>query len=273
VHVDPDRIQQIVWNLLANAVKFTPERGKIYVRMRRNEGTVYIEVIDTGIGIKPDFLPYVFDRFRQGEAGSARRFAGIGLGLAIAKQLAELHGGTIRASSEGEGKGATFTVLLPLERRSETFDPEKIVEGNNLAIDLHGVEVLIVEDVTAARQAEQLLLEGAGAQVRSATCAALALEAFAARRPDIVVADIGMPDEDGYSMMKRLRQIEQEERTTRVPAIAVTAFARAEDRQRALAAGFDDHLPKPINPDLLMTTIARLTRLTRSTGEEPVSDS
>jgi CheY-like chemotaxis protein len=125
------------------------------------------------------------------------------------------------------------------------------------------VEALIVEDVTAARQAEQLLLEGAGAQVRSATCAALAVEAFAARRPDVIVADIGMPDEDGYSMMKRLRQVEQEQRTKRVPAIAVTAFARAEDRQRALAAGFDDHLPKPINPDLLITTIARLTRSAR----------
>ncbi len=201
VRVDPDRIQQIVWNLLANAVKFTPERGRVEVRMHRVDATVEIEVVDTGIGIRPDFLPHVFDRFRQG-------------------------------------------VFLPLERRYTATHSLDTVDNVPVTADLRGIEVLVVEDVPAARDATQRLLESRGAQVRAVPSSTQAIDAFTARRPDVVVADIGMPEEDGYSMIKRLRQCEQEQGTQRVPAVAVTAFAREEDRQCALEAGFDDHLPK-----------------------------
>jgi CheY-like chemotaxis protein/anti-sigma regulatory factor (Ser/Thr protein kinase) len=258
VRVDPDRIQQVVWNLLANAVKFTPEGGRVDVRLRRMDATVEIEVIDTGVGIRPDFLPYVFDRFRQADAGASREYAGLGLGLAIAKQLVELHGGTISARSEGEGRGATFTVYLPLERRyPATQDGERPITPE--PDDLHGIEVLLVEDETMARQATQRLLEQAGAQVRAVNSGAFAHEAFEIRRPDVIVADIGMPGEDGYALLTALRRTEQEQRTARVPAVAVTAFARTEDRQRALASGFDEHLPKPVDPEQLIAALRRLT--------------
>jgi two-component system CheB/CheR fusion protein len=257
VRVDPDRIQQVVWNLLANAVKFTPEGGRIEVRLRRVEETVEIEVSDTGRGIRADFLPHVFERFRQAEAGSTRSYGGLGLGLAIAKQLVELHGGTICARSEGEGRGATFTVYLPLERRDSMAVNESAGTSEEPR-DLHHIEVLLVEDETMARETTRRLLEQHGAQVRSVNLAASAHEAFAIRRPDVIVADIGMPGEDGYDLLRGLRHTEQEQQTARVPAVAVTAFARSEDRQRALAAGFDEHLPKPVDPDRLIAVIAQL---------------
>jgi PAS domain S-box-containing protein len=257
VYVDPDRIQQVVWNLLANAVKFTPEGGQVHVRMTRVEGTVEIEVRDTGIGIREEFLPHVFDRFRQAEQGASRRFAGLGLGLAIAKQLVEMQNGTITAQSEGEGRGATFTVYLPLERRAapaEAAEPNIQME----LVSLRGVNVLLIEDETAARAATQFLLEQRGAIVRSAMSAAQAREALNARRPDAIIADIGMPDEDGYGFLERLRQDEQERNLSAIPAIAVTAFARSEDRERALAAGFNEHLPKPVDPEKLISVLAQL---------------
>jgi hypothetical protein len=258
VRVDPDRIQQIVWNLLTNAVKFTSENGRIEVTLRRVDGTIEIEVTDTGVGISADFLPHVFDRFRQADASATRRFAGLGLGLAIAKQLVELHGGTITARSEGEGRGATFTVYLPLERRPSISGLEDVSAGPRGSSDLAGIEVLLVEDETMAREATQRLLEQAGAQVRAVNSGDRAHEAFDIRRPDIIVADIGMPNEDGYSLLTSLRHTEREQRTAPVPAIAVTAFARDEDRQRALAAGFDEHLPKPVDPERLIALIAQL---------------
>jgi PAS domain S-box-containing protein len=258
VRVDPDRIQQVVWNLLANAVKFTPEGGRIEVYLRRVNGTVEIEVTDTGKGIRADFLPHVFDRFRQAEAGAARHYAGLGLGLAIAKQIIELHGGTIRAHSEGEGRGATFTVYLPLERHYPAAQPNETATESRASPALRDIEVLLVEDETMAREATQRLLEQHGAQVRAVSSAANAHEAFEIRRPDVIVADIGMPGEDGYALLTRLRRIELERQTARVPAVAVTAFARSEDRQRALTAGFDDHLPKPVDPEQLIVVVAQL---------------
>ncbi len=258
VRVDPDRIQQVVWNLLANAVKFTPEGGLIEVQMRRVNGTVEIEVTDTGKGIRADFLPQVFDRFRQAEAGATRQYAGLGLGLAIAKQIVELHGGTIRARSDGEGRGAIFTVYLPLERRYPAAQPDEPAVEFQTSRDLRGIEVLLVEDETMAREATQRLLEQEGAQVRAVNSAVNAHEAFGIRRPDVIVADIGMPGEDGYTVLTGLRRTEQEQGTARVPAVAVTAFARSEDRQHALAAGFDEHLPKPLDPERLIAVVAQL---------------
>lgn len=260
VRVDPDRIQQVVWNLLANAVKFTPDGGQVDVEMRRENGTVEIRVKDTGIGIRPEFLPSVFDRFRQGDASTTRRYAGIGLGLAIAKQLVELHNGTIVAHSDGEGRGATFTVYLPLERRSSLSDEDDRADHDVQPADLHGTEVLLVEDETMARAATQRLLEQCGAQVRAVNSAERAREAFEIRRPDVIVADIGMPDEDGNALLVSLRRIEIQQQTPRVPAVAVTAFARSEDRQRALDSGFDDHLPKPVDPERLVTLLAELVK-------------
>lgn len=257
VHVDPDRIQQVVWNLLANAVKFTPEGGHIYVRVARVDGTVEIEVRDTGIGIRADFLPHVFDRFRQAEQGASRRFAGLGLGLAIAKQLVELQGGTIAAQSEGEGRGATFTVYLPLERRFGSG--EAVATANSpAATGLNGADLLLIEDETAARTATQFLLEQRGATVRSASSAAEAREALAARRPDVIIADIGMPGEDGNTFIESLRRFEKEQGVSAIPAVAVTAFARVQDRERALRAGFNEHLPKPVDPERLARLLADL---------------
>jgi CheY-like chemotaxis protein/two-component sensor histidine kinase len=260
VRVDPDRIQQVVWNLLANAVKFTPDGGQVDVEMRRENGTVEIRVKDTGIGIRPEFLPSVFDRFRQGDASTTRRYAGIGLGLAIAKQLVELHDGTIVAHSDGEGHGATFTVYLPLERRSALFEEDAFASDGAQSTDLTGTDVLLVEDETMARAATERLLEQCGAEVRAVNSAERAREAFGIHRPDVIVADIGMPDEDGNALLVSLRRMEMEQQTPRVPAVAVTAFARSEDRQRTLDSGFDEHLPKPVDPERLVTLLAQLVK-------------
>jgi CheY-like chemotaxis protein/anti-sigma regulatory factor (Ser/Thr protein kinase) len=257
VHIDPDRIQQVVWNLLANAVKFTTEGGQVHVRVARVDGTVEIEVRDTGIGISEDFLPHVFDRFRQAEQGASRRFAGLGLGLAIAKQLIELQGGTIAAQSEGEGRGAAFTIYLPLERR---FSSAESVEAifNEETSSLRGADLLLVEDETAARGATHFLLEQRGATVRSVQSAEQAREALTQRRPDAIIADIGMPGEDGYAFLRALRRFEQQQSLPPVPAVAVTAFARPEDHERALGAGFNEHLAKPVDPEKLVKVLAQL---------------
>ncbi len=223
---------------------------------------------DTGIGIRPEFLPLVFDRFRQAEAVTSRKHAGLGLGLAIARQLVELHNGTITAHSEGEGRGALFTVSLPLERRSDlTSDELPSERALDLAKDtLHGLDVLLVEDERATEQAEQHLLQAAGAHVRTAASAAAAREAFALGRPDVIVCDIGLPDEDGYVFMRSIRALEREAQADPVLAVAVTAFVRREDRQRALAAGFNEHLPKPVDPALLIELLGRW----RGVGQGPL---
>ncbi|HEX4151788.1 MAG TPA: chemotaxis protein CheB [Steroidobacteraceae bacterium] len=264
VHADPDRLQQVILNLLANAVKFSSTGGRIEVSLRRlNEQRVEIGVKDYGMGIRADFLPHVFDRFRQAEAGADRRYNGLGLGLAIAHQLVELHGGAISAHSAAEGQGATFIIDLPLQRRYPAIEPEAATREIKNGNDLRGLEVLLVEDDTLTREATQRLLEQCGAQVRAVNSASRAREAFEIRPPNLIVADIGMPGEDGNAFLKWLRQIEQEQGSSRVPAVAVTAFARAEDRERSLKAGFDDHLPKPVDPDRLIRVLAQLAAKAR----------
>lgn len=257
VHVDPDRIQQVVWNLLANAVKFTPEGGRVHVRMARVEGTVEIEVRDNGIGISAEFLPHVFDRFRQADQGASRRFAGLGLGLSIAKQLVELQHGTITVQSEGQGRGATFTVYLPLEKRAASS--EAVLEDCRTELgSLQGAQVLLIEDDATGRGATETLLQHHGAIVRSVDSAAAARELLAQWRPDAIVADIGMPTENGYTFLEGWRRMEQAQNLSRIPAVAVTAFARPEDRDQAIAAGFDHHLAKPLDGEKLVALLSQL---------------
>lgn len=259
LYVDADRIQQVIWNLLINAVKFTPEGGRIDVRLQRVGSVVEIEVRDTGVGIPPDFLPHVFERFRQRDGGITRRHGGLGLGLSIAKELVELHGGTISARSPGEGKGAAFLVRLPVVAHVEQHDTPPSRGAEPGAQDLGGVEVLVIEDEELTRNATMQLLAQHNARVRTASTAAQARAALEHRpRPDVIVADIGMPDEDGYRLLESVRRVERERHLTRVPAIAVTALAQHDDRERALAAGFDLHLAKPVDPDDLLEAIRQL---------------
>jgi two-component system CheB/CheR fusion protein len=265
VRADPDRIQQVASNLLSNAVKFTPTGGRVHVRLHRAGEHMELEVSDSGVGIDPEFLPFVFDRFRQ-RAGTTRRQGGLGLGLSIAKELIELHGGTIRAESEGPGQGARFTFSLPLGSPATAAEDISAARAGSRRehSDLSRVDVLIVDAEPSAREALARLLEHHGAVVHSAGSCAAAREAVMSHRPDLIVADIGMPGEDGYSLLRGLRHEEEQRHERRIPALAVTALARPEDRQRALAAGFDDHLPKPVDPDRLLLAIATLTRSSAS---------
>jgi two-component system, chemotaxis family, CheB/CheR fusion protein len=256
VRADPDRLQQVVWNLLSNSVKFTPSGGQIRVDVARRGVGVEITVRDSGIGIRPEFLPHVFDRFRQAETVTTRQHTGLGLGLAIARQLVELHGGSIRAESDGEGLGASFIVSLPLAGSSESaIEPQ--VQPEDYVDALREVEVLLVEDEGATGLAEQRFLQAAGANVRVAASASEAREAYSLRRPDVIVSDVGLPGEDGYVLIRSIRALERQGNLRPVPAIAVTAFARDEDRDRALAAGFDEHVTKPIDPGRLIRVLAQ----------------
>jgi PAS domain S-box-containing protein len=254
VNADPQRIQQVVWNLLANAIKFTPDGGSIRITARRAADDVEIRVTDTGVGIDSDFLPQVFDRFRQAEGFTTRTHGGLGLGLSIAKQLVELHGGTISAASEGKGRGAVFTIWLPLPRLQEVDgEPAEVMLGRTGT--LRGVTILLVEDDPAAREAMRRLLELDGAVVRAAADAAEAREAYLADIPDLIVCDIALPSEDGLSWIRWLRRVERDCNRKRVPALAVTAFARVDDERAALAAGFDKHVPKPVDEETLVASI------------------
>jgi two-component system CheB/CheR fusion protein len=255
VRVDPDRMQQVVWNLLSNAVKFTPSGGNVRVNVRREGGWVVIEVADTGIGIRHDLLAFVFDRFHQGDTGTSRRHGGLGLGLAIARELVELHGGALSAASEGAGRGARFTVRVPLQE-AEAAPPERPREL--LHSNLSGLHILVVEDEPNTREGTSVLLEAHGATVQSVDSAAAARASIRQLTPDIVISDIGMPGEDGYSLMRTIRDEEQSRGRSRVPALALTAFARNEDRERAVAVGYDSYLQKPVDPDALMQEITRL---------------
>jgi signal transduction histidine kinase/ActR/RegA family two-component response regulator len=259
---DPDRLQQVSWNLLSNAVKFTPKGGRVQIRLERVNSHVELIVSDSGSGIAPEFLPFVFDRFRQGQTGTARQHTGLGLGLAIVRHLVELHGGTVRAESSGLGEGATFRVLLPLTIAShDATDPGRI---HPAAIDrsarhpprrLDAIRVLVVDDEPQARDLFSAILENAGADVRSAASAADALALIQAWLPTVLVSDIEMPNEDGYVLMQRVRELGF---CDVLRAIAVTAHARPEDRVGALEAGFQWHLAKPIEPSELISVIASL---------------
>ena len=260
---DPDRLQQVVWNLLSNAIKFTPKGGRVRLQLARSHSHVEITVADTGGGIVPEFLPYVFDRFRQAEAASSRAQGGLGIGLAIVRHLVELHGGTVRAASDGTDRGATFTVSLPIAATRPGLPDARVhptVHGRvpfDVPPNLAGVQVLVVDDEPDARTLVASVLEQCGASVHAVASVAEALEAFERARPDVLVSDIGMPGEDGYALIRKIRARRAED-GGRVPAAALTAYARTEDRMRALSAGFQLHVPKPVEPAELATVVATL---------------
>jgi PAS domain S-box-containing protein len=263
---DPDRLQQVLWNLLSNAVKFTNRRGRIQVRLERVDSHVEVVVSDTGIGISPEFLPHVFERFRQADAGMARERGGLGLGLSIARQLAEMHGGTIEASSAGAGQGATFRLKMPLMIVHPRVGDEPHVHPRSEAVrresalaDLSHLHVLVVDDDPDALSLVSEVLEAAAARVTAANSAAQALAALDAEVPDVIVADLGMPNVNGFEFIGRVRR-HANTGVRELPAAALTAYARSDDRMRALRAGFDIHLAKPIDPAELVTTIAALAK-------------
>jgi signal transduction histidine kinase/ActR/RegA family two-component response regulator len=268
---DPDRLQQVVWNLLTNAIKFTPEGGRVRVALDGDDARVRVSVSDTGAGIRTEFLPYVFDRFRQADGSTTRAQGGLGLGLAIVRHLVELHGGTVRAESEGEGLGSTFTVTLPKLRSAECGlrikedgDAGAGVGSDESAIRtpqstiLSGVRALVVDDELDACELLGVLLRERGAEVSVATTADEALEALERARPHLLISDIGMPGVDGYEFLRRVRCLPPE-RGGRTPAVALTAYARSEDRLRALQAGYQTHLSKPVEPAELIAVVASLT--------------
>lgn len=254
---DANRLQQVVWNLLSNAVKFTPPQGRVDIRLEQLNAQAQITVADTGKGIAPDFLPYVFDYFRQAEGATTRSVGGLGLGLAIVRQLVELHGGTIRAESPGVGQGATFTVRLPLMPTQPTVN--EVSQSSELRLNLDGINVLVVDDDADARAFTTFLLEQYGATVTAVASAEAALTAIAQMKPDVLLSDIGMPVIDGYMLMQQVRSLPLEQGGY-TPAIALTAYAGELNYQRSLAAGFQQHLAKPIEPTALITAIVSLVR-------------
>ena len=273
---DPNRLQQVFWNLLSNAVKFTPRGGRVQVVLGRVSSHLEVSINDTGDGIAAEFLPHVFDRFRQADASTTRRHGGLGLGLAIVRQLVELHGGAVRAQSAGVGSGTTFTVVLPLtamhsqsevepEERSHPRTGSGTPVLAELPFSLAGVEVLVVDDEEDARTLVKRLLEARGATVRTAGSAAEALASIRAVRPQVLVSDIGMPGEDGYGLIRRVRTLEAG-RENSLPAVALTAYARAEDRMKAVRAGFQMHIAKPVEPAELLTMVASLAGRVGGTG-------
>jgi PAS domain S-box-containing protein len=276
---DPARLQQVVTNLLSNAVKFTPAGGRVEVRLEQSEARVRIVVRDTGIGISPDALPHVFERFHQADSSNTREHGGLGLGLAIVRHLAESHGGSVYAESPGEGLGSVFTVELPLTterelppatRRLDLFSEQvrsMVTDGEPFGdpCALEGVRVLLVEDEPDTREFLKTILEGCGATVTEAGSAPEALAALERVKPDILVSDIGMPGEDGYGLLRQVRALGPE-RGGRVPAVALTAYAGAKDRRRALLAGFHAHLAKPVEPDELLAVVASLSAREQTDG-------
>jgi PAS domain S-box-containing protein len=263
VRADADRLQQVVWNLLSNAVKFTGQGGRVDVRLRRLDDVVEITVSDTGRGIPPEFLPYVFEWFRQADASSTRVHGGLGLGLAISRQLVELHGGTIRAESAGEGRGATFTVELPVTGTVADCQSAGMAASDTPAVAaLRGRRVLLVEDEPETRKAIERVLRECGVRVVTADSAAAGLELFAGTEGepfDLLISDIGLPVQNGYEFMRRVRELEREHVSGLVtPAIALTAYARKSDRTEAMVAGFQVHLAKPVDPVRLVEEASRL---------------
>jgi signal transduction histidine kinase/DNA-binding response OmpR family regulator len=262
---DVDRLQQVVWNLLSNAIKFTPHGGRVSVALGRLDSHVQLTVQDSGVGIDRDFLPHVFERFRQGDSSSTRPHGGLGLGLALVRDLVELHGGTVHPASAGRDQGSTFTVKLPVMVAVRPPAPEPrpaAPEDASLAAlagSLRGVNVLLVDDEADARDLFKTVLEGSGARVTAVGSGAEAFSSFTTSLPDVIVSDIEMPEENGYDLIRRLRGL-PEERGGRIPAAALTAYARAEDRMRALRAGFQHHVSKPVQPAELVAIVASLVR-------------
>ena len=257
---DPDRLQQVVWNLVTNAVKFTPRNGRVDVRLDRTETNVQLVVQDSGRGISPQVLPFIFDRFRQADSSATRSHAGLGLGLALAKNLVELHGGTVTAHSEGEDKGATFVVMLPLAgtaRGGPRAAPPRAMQASSATADLSELRVLVVDDDIDALELATTILVGAGAEVRTCRSAVDGLKTLYDWRPHVLVSDIEMPGEDGYSLIRKVRALSSTD-GGRTPAIALTAYGRSQDRMKALTAGFNMHVPKPLDPGELTAIVASL---------------
>lgn len=261
---DPHRLQQMIWNLLTNAVKFTPQQGTVEIRLERTEDFVKIVVSDTGQGIAPDFLPYVFDRFSQADSSSTRKHNGLGLGLAIVRHLAELHGGTISADSDGKDKGASFILTLPsstiVKTHSEPLPAESNGSKSNAIAnpELSGVRVLIVDDDVDTCDMLTYVLTHWGAETKSSASVAEALTRVTEWHPNILLTDINMPGEDGYELINQLRALSLE-KGSNIPAIALTAMARPEDSEQVLSAGFHLHLAKPIDIEELLNAISQLT--------------
>jgi signal transduction histidine kinase/ActR/RegA family two-component response regulator len=278
---DASRLQQVIWNLLANAIKFTPEGGRVVLFIERSDDHMQVRVVDTGQGISADFLPHVFERFRQADGATTRRHTGLGLGLAIVRQLVELHGGTVHAASEGVGLGATFTVRLPIsageprggqaatlgERRNAASAPSPLPP----LARLDELGILVVDDNPDGRTLTSFVLTQAGARVNAVASAPEALQRLEVDRPDVLVSDIGLPEEDGYALIRQIRH-DEAERGGFLPAVALTGYARAEDRTRILAAGFQAHVIKPIEPGELTTVIAAITRHLRNTRPKSPSE-
>lgn len=267
---DPNRLQQVIWNLLFNAIKFTPKGGRVEVRLQRNDSHVEITVSDTGQGISPEFLPHVFDRFRQDNSTSARKYGGLGLGLAIVRHFAELHGGTVSAQSEGEGLGATFSVKLPLMavhpvKRFETgalaeAEPEftKNPAEGSYDDELEDLRVLVVDNESDAREILDITLTQRGAKVMTATTSREALKVLQEWMPDVLVSDIGMPEEDGYTLISKIRALDPDH-GGRTPAVALTGYAGPDERRRLLSAGYQLHVTKPVELNELISAIADLS--------------
>jgi signal transduction histidine kinase/ActR/RegA family two-component response regulator len=271
VHADPNRLQQVLWNLLANALKFTHRGGEVSVKLRRTGHNVHVEITDNGEGIDPEMLPHVFERFRQGDASSTRRHGGLGLGLSIVRQLAELHGGTVSAQSGGPGTGSTFRVTLPAAdalaqvnlSRSTSLQQSgpAAADEQQPNIDLQGLFVLVVDDEPDARALVERLLQDCQATVATAASAEEAMHFLDREMPHVIVSDVGMPGTDGYSLMRRIRS--RTDAGAVVPAIALTAYVRVEDQARALDAGFQCHLSKPVEAGALLASVERLARESR----------
>jgi CheY-like chemotaxis protein len=260
---DQDRLQQVMWNVLTNGLKFTDPGGSIEVRLETADKAARIVVADSGHGIRADFLPHVFERFRQADTSSGRRHGGLGLGLALVRDLIELHGGSVRALSEGEGKGATFvielpTVISPEIRRNHVDGPY----GDGAAASLQEVRILLVDDESDARELALTALEHCGAEVQAVSSSAEALAVLREMPPDrlphVIVSDIGMPREDGYDLIRQIRAMDTAH--GRIPAVAVTGYATADDMNRAMAAGYQLHIAKPIDPESLIAAISQLVR-------------
>jgi PAS domain S-box-containing protein len=259
---DAGRLQQVVWNLLSNSIKFTPAGGTVSISASVDGAEVRLDIRDSGAGIDPDFLPHVFERFRQADASTTRAHGGLGLGLAIVRHLVELHGGTVAAESEGPGRGATFRVRLPVRRGPGARTVAEDARGAAArpatpSVQLNGLRVLVVDDDVDTLALLVTVLRASGAETFAASSARMALETFLAAQPHLVVSDIGLPGEDGFSLIAAIRSLPREAGGA-VPAVALTAYARVEDRDRALRSGFDMHLPKPIDPDALLAALAEI---------------